>query len=92
MKINPAQLTAVNPLRPSAKSGQEQVEGARKLQDAYRDFVGKTITVMLKEERIRQVSMCGVEFPEFSRAYGAIKLIASVAAPEVVNGGFFQRI
>ena len=52
MKINPAQLTAVNPLRPSARSAQEQVEGARKLQDAYRDFVGKTFFgEMLKSMR-----------------------------------------
>jgi len=52
MKINPAQLGAVNPLRPSAKSGQDQVDGARKLQDAYRDFVGKTFFgEMLKSMR-----------------------------------------
>lgn len=52
MKINPAQLGAVNPLRPAAKSGQEQVDGARKLQHAYRDFVGKTFFgEMLKSMR-----------------------------------------
>ena len=52
MKINPAQLGAVNPLRPAARSGQDQVDGARKLQDAYRDFVGKTFFgEMLKSMR-----------------------------------------
>lgn len=52
MKINPAQLGSVNPLRPAVKSGQEQVDGARKLQNAYRDFVGKTFFgEMLKSMR-----------------------------------------
>jgi Rod binding domain-containing protein len=52
MKINPAQLGTVNPLRPAGRSGQDQVDGARKLQDAYRDFVGKTFFgEMLKSMR-----------------------------------------
>jgi Rod binding domain-containing protein len=52
MKINPAQLGTVNPLRPAPRSGQDQVDGARKLQDAYRDFVGKTFFgEMLKSMR-----------------------------------------
>lgn len=52
MKINPAQLGVVNPLRPSAKSGADQVADAGKLQQAYRDFVGKTFFgEMLKSMR-----------------------------------------
>jgi peptidoglycan hydrolase FlgJ len=42
MQINPAQLNAVRPLRPSPQSGEDQVAAARQLQTAYRDFVGKT--------------------------------------------------
>jgi Rod binding domain-containing protein len=52
MKINPAQLVSIKPLRPSVASAEEQVDGARKLQDAYRDFVGKTFFgEMLKSMR-----------------------------------------
>ncbi len=52
MQINPAQLTAINPLRPSASSREDQVAGARDLQKAYRDFVGKTFYgQMLKSMR-----------------------------------------
>jgi len=52
MKINPSQLTHIKPLRPTMKSGQEQVDSARKLQDAYHDFVGKTFFgEMLKSMR-----------------------------------------
>jgi flagellar protein FlgJ len=42
MQINPAQLNPIKPLRPSANSQESQVDGARDLQKAYRDFVGKT--------------------------------------------------
>jgi Rod binding domain-containing protein len=42
MKINPIQLHAVNSLKPEAASRAEQVKSAEKLQQAYRDFVGKT--------------------------------------------------
>lgn len=71
-------------------------EGIEGWDDNYppvnRDYVGKMITVMLGEERVKQVSMCRVEFPEFSRAFGAIKLIAGLTDPEVLSGGFFKRI
>lgn len=42
MQINPIQLHAVNSLKPEAASRAEQVKSAEKLQQAYRDFVGKT--------------------------------------------------
>jgi Rod binding domain-containing protein len=42
MKINPAQLGQVRPLKPTTLSGADELEGARKLRDAYHDFVGKT--------------------------------------------------
>jgi Rod binding domain-containing protein len=42
MNINPVQLHAVNSLKPDAASRAEQVKSAEKLQQAYRDFVGKT--------------------------------------------------
>jgi Rod binding domain-containing protein len=49
MEINTAQLHSIKPLRPSAPSQAEQVEGAEKLRDAYRNFVGKTFfSQMLK--------------------------------------------
>jgi Rod binding domain-containing protein len=42
MKINPIQLNAVNSLQSAAASRAAQVKSAEKLQQAYRDFVGKT--------------------------------------------------
>ncbi len=52
MQINPAQLAAVKPLRNVGVNEQSQLEGAEKLQDAYRDFVGKTFFgEMLKSMR-----------------------------------------
>jgi Rod binding domain-containing protein len=42
MKINPAQLGMVRPLKPMAVSAEEQLAGAQQLKDAYTDFVGKT--------------------------------------------------
>ncbi len=52
MQINPAQLGAVKPLKPSAASEAERLESALKLRDAYRDFVGKTFFgQMLKSMR-----------------------------------------
>jgi Rod binding domain-containing protein len=42
MKINLTPGAAIKPLKSTATSAQEQVNGARKLQDAYRQFVGKT--------------------------------------------------
>jgi len=59
---------------------------------AEREYVGKLLTIRRKEETVKQVSMCQKEFAEFSRAYGAIKLVASLACPEVVTGEFFNRI
>lgn len=71
-------------------------EGIENWDDEYpaeaRDFVAKVLTVQLKDIRQKEVAMCRAEFAEFSRAYGAIKLVASVARPEVLGGGFFQRI
>jgi peptidoglycan hydrolase FlgJ len=52
MQINPAHLHAVRPLKPVASTHQEQVDSARELRDAYRDFVGKTFYgQMLKSMR-----------------------------------------
>ena len=52
MQINPSQLTAIKPLRPSGVNDQSQREDAEKLQQAYRDFVGKTFFgQMLKSMR-----------------------------------------
>jgi Rod binding domain-containing protein len=52
MKINPAQLGSVRPLRPAPSSRDEQVDQARQLQSAYREFVGKTFFgQMLKSMR-----------------------------------------
>ena len=71
-------------------------EGLEGWDDTYRaetrDYVGKVIELSFQQEIIKRVAMCQTEFPEFSRAYGAIKLVASLAAPEVVLGGFFKRI
>jgi Rod binding domain-containing protein len=51
MKINPAHA-AIKPFRSSPTSGQDKLDGARQLQDAYRDFVGKTFFgEMLKSMR-----------------------------------------
>jgi flagellar protein FlgJ len=52
MKINPSQLTPINPLRATKTTHQDQIDSARKLQDAYHDFVGKTFYgEMLKSMR-----------------------------------------
>ena len=52
MKINTSQLGSVKPLRPEVGSREQQVDDARKLQDAYRQFVGKTFYgEMLKSMR-----------------------------------------
>ena len=42
MQINPSQLVAIRPLRSTATSAEERLDGAQKLHDAYMDFVGKT--------------------------------------------------
>jgi len=52
MEINPAQLVAIRPLKPSAPSQAEQLESSLELRDAYRDFIGKTFFgQMLKSMR-----------------------------------------
>jgi flagellar protein FlgJ len=52
MQINPANMNPVRPLRPSPSSHEDEVAGARDLQSAYRDFVGKTFFgQMLKSMR-----------------------------------------
>jgi Rod binding domain-containing protein len=53
MRINPAQLGSVRPLKPTAPAGkQEQVAAARELKQAFTDFVGKTFfSEMLKSMR-----------------------------------------
>jgi len=53
MKINPAQLGAVRPLKPAAPSSrEEQLDAARELQTAFTDFIGKTFFgQMLKSMR-----------------------------------------
>jgi peptidoglycan hydrolase FlgJ len=51
MQIISAQ-SAIKPLRSAPTSGQDKLDGARQLQDAYRDFVGKTFFgEMLKSMR-----------------------------------------
>jgi Rod binding domain-containing protein len=52
MKINPAQLGAVNSLKPTMRPQAEKQQSALKLRDAYRDFVGKTFfSQLLKSMR-----------------------------------------
>lgn len=52
MKINPAQLGQVKPLRPGAPTDAERVDAARELRTVYREFVGKTFFgQMLKSMR-----------------------------------------
>lgn len=73
--------------------GAEGMEGWDEVyRSPNREYVGKLMQVMLRAEPVKQVSLCVDEFPEFSRAFGAIKMIASITAPEVLKGGFFQRI
>jgi hypothetical protein len=57
-----------------------------------RDYIGLVLSVSLKDECLKQVAVCQPEFAEFSRAYGAVKLVASLAGPEVLSGDFFKRI
>ncbi|MCA9236566.1 MAG: rod-binding protein [Planctomycetales bacterium] len=52
MKINPAQLGHVKPLRPGPPTEAERVESAGELRDVFREFVGKTFFgQMLKSMR-----------------------------------------
>lgn len=41
MKINPLQLHAVRPLKPSGTTAQQRVAEAQKVQDTFRTFVGE---------------------------------------------------
>ena len=41
MKINPAQLNAVKPLRPGPVSAQQQLADAEEVQQTFRQFVGE---------------------------------------------------
>jgi hypothetical protein len=65
------------------------VEGMGEWDDVYpsqdREYVGKVITVM-------RVAMSQPEFAAFLRACGGLRLVVSVAAPDVRNGEFCWRI
>ena len=55
MKINPAQLQAIKPLRLTAPNRAQQLATARETQQAFRDFVGQTFFgQMLKSLRSTQ--------------------------------------
>ncbi|NOZ38717.1 MAG: hypothetical protein GXP24_00645 [Planctomycetes bacterium] len=42
MKINPAQLNAIKPLRPGPASAQQQLDDAKEVQETFRTFVGES--------------------------------------------------
>ncbi len=42
MKINPAQLQTIKPLRPAAASAQQQLDEAKEVQETFRTFVGES--------------------------------------------------
>jgi Rod binding domain-containing protein len=42
MKINPLQLNAVRPLKPSAITNEQRVADAEKVQETFRSFVGES--------------------------------------------------
>ncbi|MBM3752621.1 MAG: hypothetical protein FJW38_01420 [Acidobacteria bacterium] len=71
-------------------------EGLEEWDESYpseeREYVGKLLTLTVRDQTLKQVSMCQPEFSGFSRACGAIKLVAAMGAPEAINGEFFQRI
>jgi len=55
MKINPAQLHAIKPLKPKAPNRAEQLAAAQEARHAFRDFVGQTFFgQMLKSLRSTQ--------------------------------------
>jgi hypothetical protein len=73
--------------------GAEGIEGWDDLYPPVaREYVGMVLTIRLKDETLKQVAVCQPEFAEFSRAYGAFKLVASLSGPEVLSGDFFKRI
>ena len=52
MKINPSQLHAIKPLRPDSQTHQQQLEEAKQVRQAFRDYVGQTFFgQMLKSMR-----------------------------------------
>lgn len=57
-----------------------------------RDFVSKQMTIKLKNQIIKQVTVQHANFPEFFRVYGAIKLIAVLANPKALKNGFFRLL
>jgi len=55
MKINPAQLQTLNPLRPGTASAQQQLIDAKEVQDTFRTFVGESFFgQMMKAMRTTQ--------------------------------------
>ncbi len=55
MKINPAQLTTIKPLRPGPASAQKQLDEAKELQETFRTFVGESFFgQMMKSMRSTQ--------------------------------------
>jgi hypothetical protein len=93
----PAQLTGrVEPAVVTRLLQLLHSEGIEGWDDEYpgerRDFVTKLMTIRLGEDDLKVVAMRREEFPEFSRAFGAIKMVASQARPEAVGGRFLQRI
>lgn len=55
MKVNPVQLNAVRPLRPSANSAEQQVADAKQVHDTFRTFVGEAFFgQMIKSMRSTQ--------------------------------------
>jgi hypothetical protein len=87
-KVDPLQVTRLLELL--------RAEGIEKWQEEYparsSDYVAKVLTVEVNKVRQKEVVVARPEFPEFARVYGAIKLLAGLARPEALSGGFFQRI
>lgn len=55
MKINPAQLTTIKPLRPGPASAQQQLDDAKEVQKTFRTFVGESFFgQMMKSMRSTQ--------------------------------------
>ncbi len=55
MKINPAQLTTIKPLRSGSASAQKQLDDAKELQETFRTFVGESFFgQMMKSMRSTQ--------------------------------------
>lgn len=55
MKINPAQLNVIKPLRTEAASAQQQLDNAKEVQETFRQFVGESFFgQMMKSMRSTQ--------------------------------------